>query len=112
MYDIYKLWQRSLVDADNITERVVLVVLSEVKLKSIRDRLPYLRYWVDEAETLETLIRNPKISPSQESWEEFRLVRQFVQHVDEMLVFLQDVLMPLNLDSFEAVLEALRRRKG
>jgi len=44
-----------------------------------------------------------------------RLVREFAHHVDGILVFLQDVLMPRKLeahldDGFEAVREALRRR--
>ena len=47
--------------------------------------------------------------------EEVRLVREFAHHVDGILVFLQDVLMPRKLeahldDGFEAVREALRRR--
>ena len=68
-------------------------------------------------ECLEALIRNPKLRPSAESWEEVRLVREFAHHVDGILVFLQDVLMPRKLeahldDGFQAVREALRRRMG
>src|SRR5215218_1445491 len=43
--------------------------------------------------------------------------REFAHHVDDILVFLQDVLMPRKLeahldDGFQAVREALRRRIG
>jgi internalin A len=115
MYEIYMLWQRCQGDAKELAARVVPVVLPDVRIKNLRERLPYLQYWADEAEALEALVRNPKISPSQESWEEVRLVRQFAQHVDEILVFLQDVLVSRNLEThfengFEAVRVALRRR--
>ena len=44
-------------------------------------------------------------------------VREFAHHVDGILVFLQDVLMPRKLeahldDGFQTVREALRRRMG
>ncbi len=117
MYEIYKLWQKCQGDADDLLQSVVPIVLPEVRIGSVRERLPYLRYWAEEAESLEALIRDPKISPSRESWEEVRLVREFAQHVDGILVFLQDVLMPRKLevhldDGFRAVREALWRRVG
>ncbi len=47
----------------------------------------------------------------------FRLVREFAHHVDDILVFLQDVLIPRKLeahldDGFQSVREALRSRMG
>jgi len=52
---------------------------------------------------------------SRESWEEARLILEFAHHVDDILVFLQDVLMPRKLEAhlengFQAVRDALRRR--
>jgi internalin A len=117
MYEIYALWQRSQATADGMIERLVPIVLPDVKIGSVRERLPYLEYWTEQAESLETLIRNPKIRPSSESWEEVRLVREFAHHMDDILFFLQDVLMPRKLevhfeDGFQAVRDALRRRVG
>lgn len=117
MYEIYKIWQRCQSEAEAMIQRVVPIVLPEVRIGNVRERLPYLEHWAREAESLEALIRNPKIKPSAESWEEVRLVREFAHHVDEILVFLQDVLMPRKLEvhldnGFEAVREALRRRVG
>jgi internalin A len=115
MYEIYKIWQKCQGDADAMVQRVVPIVLPEVRIGNVRERLPYLEHWAGEAESLEALVRNPKISPGGKSWEEVRLVREFAHHVDDILVFLQDVLMPRKLkvhldDGFEAVREALRRR--
>jgi hypothetical protein len=114
----HRLWQRSQNDADDLLQRVVPIVLPEVRIKNVRERLPYLQYWAEEAESLEALIRNPKISPSRESWEEVLLVREFAQHVDGILVFSRmSSLMPRRLevhldDGFQAVREALRRQMG
>jgi internalin A len=115
MHEIYKLWQRCQGDAEDMLQRVAPIVLPEVRIGNVRERLPYLEYWADQAESLEALIRNPKLRPSRESWEEVRLVREFAHHVDGILVFLQNVLMHRQLevhldDGFQAVREALRRR--
>jgi internalin A len=117
MHEIYKLWQKSQTAAQDMIERLVPIVLPEVRIGNVRERMPYLRYWADQAKSLEELIRDPDLRPSSESWEEVRLVREFAHHVDGILVFLQDVLMPRKLevhfeDGFLAVREAVRRRMG
>jgi TIR domain len=117
MYEIYKLWQKHQGDGGRFVEHVVPIVLPEVRIGNFRERAPYLKYWAAEAKSLEALIRDPDLSPSRESWEEIRLVREFAHHVDGILVFIQDVLMPRKLeahldDGFQAVREALRRRMG
>jgi internalin A len=115
MYEIYKLWQRCQGDADELIERLVPIVLPEVRIGNFEERAPYLEYWSERATRLEELIRKPNLRPSSESWEEVRLVREFAHHVDQILVFVQDVLMPRKLeaqldDGFQAVRDALRRK--
>jgi internalin A len=115
MHEIHGLWQRSQEDADLMAERLVPIILPEVKIGSLDERAPYLKYWRTKEKELRKLHRElgPDLSP--ESQREFRLVRSFSQDVDGILIFLQDVLMPRKLevhfdDGFEAVREALRRR--
>lgn len=117
MFEVYKIWQRCQGEVGELAQRVVPIVLPEVKIGSFEDRVPYLEYWSERAEKLEALIRNPRIKPSRDSWEEVRLVRAFAENVDGILVFLKDVLMPRQLDAhldhgFPAVLAALQRRIG
>jgi internalin A len=117
MHEIYKLWQRHQANPDEMAQHLVPIVLPEVKIGNVRERLPYLKYWAGEAKSLEKVVRDANIRPGRESWEEVRLVREFSHHIDDILVFLQDVLMPKALDAhledgFPAVLEALRRRIG
>ncbi len=117
MYEIYELWQRHRADRGELAQHLVPIVLPEVKIGDLRERLPYLKFWASEATILEELVRDPALRPGRESWEQVRLVREFSHHIDDILVFLQDVLMPRALDAhldhgFPAVLEALRRRIG
>ena len=57
MYEIHALWQKSQEDADLMAERLVPIVLPDVKLKGLRDRAPYVRFWKKEKEDLEELFR-------------------------------------------------------
>jgi internalin A len=116
MSEIHGLWQKSQQDADLMAKRLVPIILPEVKIERLRDRAPYVRYWKEQKEELEALFRElgPDLDP--DSFRELRLVRSFSQDVDGILRFLQDVLMPRNLevhfeDGFQAVREALRRRQ-
>jgi internalin A len=117
MYEIYSLWQKCQGNPDELLQRLVPIVLPEVRIGSFRERVTYLKHWTAQARELEELVRDPDLSPSSESWEEVRLVREFAHHVDDILVFLQDVLMPRKLEAhldggFQTVREALRRRIG
>lgn len=117
MYEIYMIWQRCQGDTAELARRIVPFVLPEVKVGSLPDRVRYVRYWQERNEELEELFNDPKLRRglSRESWEEARRVQEFANHVDDILVFLKDVLMPNQLevqleDGFPAVRAALRRR--
>lgn len=115
MYEIYKLWQRCQGDADELVERLVPVVLPEVRIGSVLERVPYSEHWRAQQERLEALDPKMIFNLSPDSFQEVRLVREFAHHVDDILVFLQDVLMPRKLeahldDGFQAVRDALRRK--
>jgi internalin A len=115
MYELYKLWQRSQGDADDLLQHLVPIILPDVQLSTWEDREPYLEYWSARAEKLKASIRRPHLRPSRESWEEVRLVEEFAHHLDGILVFLQNSLVPRSLeaqlaDNFAAVRWLLRER--
>ena len=94
---------------------MVPIVLPEVKVGSVPQRAPYVRHWRREKEKLEKLHRDLGLALSPESVQEARLVLEFAHHVDDILVFLNDILMPRKLEAhldngFQPVREALRRR--
>lgn len=48
LYEIHNLWQKSQEDADFMAERLIPIILPEVKIEKLRDRAPYVRYWKQE----------------------------------------------------------------
>jgi hypothetical protein len=88
-----------------------------VKIGGVEERIPYVDFWSERAARLEALVRDPNRQLSRESWEWARLAREFAHHVDGILVFLNDVLMPRNLDAqladdFAAVREAVLKLRS
>jgi internalin A len=115
MYEIYRLWQRFQGDGDELARHVVPIVLPEVRVGSLKERAPYLKYWNEQKAEHDALRLDLGLSLSAEDWDEVRLVHEFSHHVGQILGFLNDVLMPRKLEDhldhgFEAVREALRRR--
>ena len=116
MYEIYKVWQRCQGDADELVQHVVPIVLPEVKIEKIRERRVYIDHWKAEKKEVDAMDRKGGLLDlSPESFAEARLVREFAHHLDQILMFLRDVLMPRDLKvhfegDFEPVREALRRR--
>jgi internalin A len=115
MYEIYSLWQKYQGDADDLAQHLVPIVLPEVRIGSLEEREPYVRYWIKRSKKQAPVMRDLGLSASSESQREARLVQAFAQHVDEILVFLKDILMPRKLDihlddDFHLVRDALRKR--
>ncbi|MEM7481880.1 MAG: leucine-rich repeat domain-containing protein [Acidobacteriota bacterium] len=115
MYEVYKLWQRSQGEAEQMLRYFVPIVLPEVSIGSLEERAPYIRFWRDKATALEPVIAELGLSVGDRSWGETRRTKEFAHHIDDILAFCQDVLMPRKLDvhfddGFAAVREALRRR--
>ena len=113
MFEIYKLYQACQGEKKQLLERVVPVVLPEVKIARFPDRLPYLEYWSGEAERYEALLaRAPRGRLGAPSLVEHNQVRDIANHVDDILGFIADVLMPRKVDDFSVVRETLLRKMG
>lgn len=58
---------------------------------------------------LNSLVHDPDLRPGRDSWEEARLARQFAEHIDDILAFIEDIHMPRDLDKlYDSHFEALR----
>lgn len=98
-----------------MVRRVVPLVLRRVKLARLADRPPYIRFWRQHKDELRELAASLGDSLGRSSWEEMRLTAEFAHHVDDILRFFSDVLMPCDLGDvpgkrFEPLLEAVRAR--
>jgi internalin A len=117
MHEIYKLWQRCQAEPDEMVKRLVPIVLPGVKIGNLPERAPYVRYWRDKAHELAELHNELHSLLDPQTVQDIRLVREFSEHVDGILRFLNDVLMPRQLkvhldQGFPAVLDAVRRQAG
>ncbi len=115
MNEIYKLWQRCQADPVEMAKWVVPIVLPEVKLDELSQRARYIRHWRDKAAEIEAMHAELYRQLDPATVAEIQLVREFAGHVSGILKYLQDVLMPRQLDAhldhgFPAVRDALRRR--
>ena len=117
MREIFGLFLRCRKDGDRLAEVVVPIVLPEVRISTFPQRKPYLKYWADQNREYQQALADPDITVSSASAREADYVREFAENVDDILVFIKDVLMPRNLpshfgDGFAAVRDALWRRIG
>jgi len=117
MYEIYRIWQRCQEEPDQMKQRVVPLVLPGVRLSTLKHRAPYVRYWRRRAAEDRRTAASMIDSLSPESLQQVRLVAEFAHHVDGILCFLADILMPCDLGKaprrrFEPLLEAVRTRLG
>src|SRR5262249_16670835 len=53
MDEVHGLWQKSQEDAALMAERLVPIVLPEVRIERLRDRAPYLKYWQAQLEEMQ-----------------------------------------------------------
>lgn len=109
MDEIYRVYQRCQEEANLFAERVVPIILPEVQIRKPEQRAPIVRYWSARADDLELLLKELGTKAGRATWEEARLARALSEHVDNILGFVVDILMPLEGD-FEGVKAALLRR--
>ncbi len=114
MYEIYRIWQRCQEEPDDLTGRLVPLVLPDVKLGGFAERAPYQRFWSRRVAELEALFRDPELKPGRADFEELLLARDFAAHLSDILAFVQDIHVPRDLarlygTHFEALRQALWR---
>ena len=115
MDEIYRVYQRCQEEPDLFAERVVPIILPEVQVRRPEQRAPIVRDWSARAEELELLLKELGTKAGWATWEEARLARALSEHVDNILGFVVDILIPRNLNvplesDFEGVKAALLRR--
>ncbi|HEV7668141.1 MAG TPA: toll/interleukin-1 receptor domain-containing protein [Thermoanaerobaculia bacterium] len=115
MDEIYRVYQRCQEDANLFAERVVPIILPEVQIRRPQQRAPIVRDWSTRADELDLLLKELGTKAGWATFEETRLARALSQHVDNILGFVVDILIPRNLkvpleSDFEGVKAALLRR--
>jgi len=102
MYELLVAWQRSKDHAEEFNSRVkVWVMPSAEGIRKGESRLAYLDYWKAERTGVATLIEKHAtdgLAPAELAG--FRHVKEFTEHVNEMLCFFADTLAPGTMEQF------------
>ncbi len=115
MYELLIAWEKSKDDPVEFRQRVkVWVMPSAEGVYKPETRITYVRYWKGERDRLSLLIQElatDGLSPAE--LETFRRVKQFAEHVNDMLCFFADSLSPSRAEDFENwILESFPATKG
>lgn len=111
MYEIYRLWQRFQGDA----EQMVQHVLPGVRIATLLERSVYSDHWEGVNEQNQALLKKEGSKLGRQSFAEVKLIEAFTQEIDDLLAYINDVLMPRSLpdllgNGFEPVRAALGER--
>jgi hypothetical protein len=89
--------------ADGFLEHVIPLVLPDAKVTRPVDRLKYAAYWKQQRDELDQALRglDDVAYAGVEIIKEYRFVDEFARNVADMLTFLNDKLMPRDLDKME-----------
>ncbi len=113
MSELSHVYQRSLQDKDEFTQRVIPLILEDATISTTGQRLKHVRHWRDELRALEGETTGLEPSMWGGAADDMRLISGFCHHTELMLRFLSDVLMPRGIkdienDGFAAVRERLK----
>ena len=96
--------------------RVVPLILEDVKIKDDEQRLDYVAYWVRKHKAQKEKMKGLPLDALGSTPGSLALMQQFYQCAQPILAWLADVLMPRGIkdiekDDFAAVLDALKAKK-
>lgn len=102
MYELLLIWQNSGDDPEQFRHRTRVYTLPGTDSSSIDNRLRYARYWREQRNNLQELIRDNVDVLGPTDLKQWQRIQQFALHVNEMLAQIQDVLQAGDLDELIA----------
>ncbi len=103
MYELLVAWQRSKDNPEEFRSRVkVWVMPGAGAIRKPEGRIAYLEHWLAEKKRVEPLIKkfaNKGLASAE--LEGFRRIKQFAEHVNEILCFFADTFSPESAEDFE-----------
>jgi internalin A len=116
MQELSYLYDRHRADPRGLDDHVLPLIVDKGFRCSTEQRLGYVRYWKDELARLKQLSVGLEPHECLSAIEEMQTISRFVGMTDQVLKFMDDVLMPrvedLPSEDFAAVKAALRRLGG
>ncbi len=115
MRELLHLFNTSLGDRDRLMQRMVPLVVGELKCARARDRDPYVTHWEEEHATVDALLtRRGWSSVGEADREEWLAIQDFQHRISDMLAWVADTLMPrgteLRTTGIDAAIDLLQQR--
>jgi internalin A len=98
MTELHGIFERSGRDKKEFLERVIPFTLDDVKIGSVKDRLPHAKHWKAEVEA----IQGEMDSFGAEDFQQYRAMKRWLNDVGDMLAFVSDVLRPQGFEGIVA----------
>jgi internalin A len=101
MFELFQVWDNSRRDPDEFHERVRLYLLDDVNIRKLSERLRYAEYWQEELEAVEARTAGVRLSLlSDEDFKSLRQMRDFANHVGNILWLLAGTVQPRDFEEF------------
>ena len=115
MSELLHLFNRSLGDRSSLMQRIVPLIVGELRCARARDRDAYVSHWEQEYTDLDALLKKRGIdSVGEADRRELLAIQAFKQQVSDLLAWVADTLMPQGVEvhskGVEAAIELLQQR--
>jgi internalin A len=111
MRELLHLFNTSLGDRDRLMQRMVPLVVGELKCSRARDRDPYVTYWEEEHATVDALLKKRGwASVGEADRGEWLAIQDFQHRISDMLAWVADTLMPQGAEGVDATIDLLQQR--
>jgi hypothetical protein len=94
MFELFEIWRNSKQDEAEFLKRCRVFTLGDAKIWKIIDRVHYADYWKSE---YEPLVLKVAVLGTR-SHKEFKLMQDFVNHVEEILSLFANIVQPCNFE--------------
>ena len=101
MYELYEIWRRCKDDADFL-KQIRVFKLPDAKIGTVRERAEHAAHWKDETSKLEELMeRSGYDILSSEDYKQYKLMKDFSNHIGDILYTIATTLLPRRFEDFE-----------
>ena len=100
MNELFLIWKNSREDESDFLGRVRVYKLDDARFDRLEDRLSYAKYWRNEHDRLEEIIKGSLSEVSDFDYRRFRLMDKFASNIGDILALFSDTVRPRSFEDF------------
>jgi len=100
MNELFLIWRNSREDESDFLSRVRVYKLDDARFDRLEDRINYAKYWRNEHDRLEEIIKGSLSEVSDFDYRRFRLMDQFATNIGDILALFSDTVRPRSFEEF------------